>query len=357
MNHSILDSRASIAQLDSQNMLGSIELLKEQVADVIKLGRTFKLPLAYKKVANAVVLGMGGSTLPSHIIQSLFQPTLLVPIEVVNGYHVPGYVGPNTLVVASSYSGTTAEPLAALGEAHQRGAKIVTISSGGELAERARKLKVPQLIFSTEHNPCGSPRMGLGLSLVGQLLIFARAGVIKLAQTELVSILKTVSRFSQQFGVAEPIANNPAKQLALQTVDKSVWYVASEHLVGNAHVGVNQMNENAKRFAGFFSVPELNHHLMEGLKVPSSNSQTLLFVLIESRAYDARVQKRYAIGQRVLEQYRIPYAVYHTQAKKPLAQVFEVLAPTSFASFYSALLAGIDPTAIPVVDFFKQQLN
>jgi hypothetical protein len=28
-----------------------------------------------------------------------------------------------------------------------------------------------------------------------------------------------------------------------------------------------------------------------------------------------------------------------------------------FASYYSALLEGIDPTAIPVVDFFKTQLK
>jgi dihydroorotate dehydrogenase len=45
------------------------------------------------------------------------------------------------------------------------------------------------------------------------------------------------------------------------------------------------------------------------------------------------------------------------QEGNPLAQVFELLVFTSYASYYSALLEGIDPTAIPVVDFFKAQLK
>jgi glucose/mannose-6-phosphate isomerase len=128
-------------------------------------------------------------------------------------------------------------------------------------------------------------------------------------------------------------------------------------LGGNAHIGANQMNENAKRFAGYFLVPELNHHLMEGLVYPKTNSKNVLFVFIESNLYDKRIQKRYEIGKQVLDQHKIPVVSYIAQEKNALAQVFEVLLFTSFASYYSALLEGIDPTAIPVVDFFKTQLK
>jgi glucose/mannose-6-phosphate isomerase len=117
------------------------------------------------------------------------------------------------------------------------------------------------------------------------------------------------------------------------------------------------MNENAKRFAGYFLIPELNHHLMEGMMLPKSNQKDLLFVLIESTLYDEQIQKRYKITQSILDKNRIAYQVYQCQEKTKLAQVGEILLLTSYMSYYSALLEGIDPTAIPFVDFFKEQLK
>jgi len=38
-------------------------------------------------------------------------------------------------------------------------------------------------------------------------------------------------------------------------------------------------------------------------------------------------------------------------------QACEVLVFGSYVSFYGAMLQGIDPTAIPFVDFFKEQLK
>jgi hypothetical protein len=87
------------------------------------------------------VLGMGGSTLGSHVIKALYADTLPVPVEIVNGYHVPASVTAKTLVIVSSYSGTTEEPVAAGKEALAKKAKVVTISSGGTLKTWAEKNK------------------------------------------------------------------------------------------------------------------------------------------------------------------------------------------------------------------------
>ena len=136
-----------------------------------------------------------------------------------------------------------------------------------------------------------------------------------------------------------------------------LFRVGAEHLAGNVHAGANQMNENSKRFAGYFLVPELNHHLMEGMMNPKSNGENLLFILVESDLYDNRIQKRFYITKNILEKNGIAYQIYSCKEKSKLAQAAEVLALTSFTSFYSALLEGIDPTAIPFVDYFKEQLH
>lgn len=357
MNTAILDDIEAIKALDSQNMLASLELLAEQMKSVFFEAEPLKFSAAYKKARHIVVCGMGGSTLASHVIKTLYTHELTVPMEIVNGYMLPKYVGKQTLVIVSSYSGTTEEAVVLLNEARKRKALIVVITSGGKLAELAKKYKLPVLIFSTNNNPCGSPRMGLGYSLIGQLVIVAKTQGFRPLPQNLSPLLAVVARATDRWGVTQKTSRNPAKQLAVATPARSVWYVGAEHLVGNAHIGANQMNENAKRFAGFFVIPELNHHLMEGMMQPMKNSENVLFVLLESEVYDARIQKRFAITKTVLDKNNISHVSLMLSEKKPLEQAVEALVFTSYVSYYSALVEGIDPTAIPFVDFFKEQLK
>ncbi len=353
----LLDNKQEIAKLDSKNMLGSLELLGKQVEQVWQEVAGLKLPVGYKKASNIVVLGMGGSALGSELIRSLYKEELAIPLEIVNHYHVPNTVTKNTLVLASSYSGTTEEVVSAAQEARQRKAKVMVISSGGTLAAWAKTNNYPALVFSTNNNPCGSPRMGLGYSIFGQLALFAKLGFLKISAADLNEALKTMAVCEQKFGADNPEKNNPAKQMAVNLLHKSAWYFGAEHLSGNAHIAANQMNENAKRFAGYFIVPELNHHLMEGMLFPENNKNNIKFVLMESELYDERVQKRFSITAQVLDKNAIEYISYKFQAGKKLGQCCEALLLSSYTSFYSAILQGIDPTAIPFVDFFKAQLK
>ena len=353
----MLDDKDKIFQLDSKNMLGSIQLLAQQIEEVLAQAKKVKIPAAYKKVNNLVVLGMGGSALGTHLIKSVFLESLKIPVEIVNGYLAPGFVNKKSLVIASSYSGSTEEIISAVIDAKKKKAKILVIASGGKLADWAKQSKVPALIFTINNNPCGSPRMGLGYSIFGQVALLANAGILKLSAGEVKNALQTISKSNSLFGVDNPEEKNPAKQLAISLSGKSVWYLASEHLSGNAHIAANQMNENAKRFGGYFIVPEMNHHLMEGMPYPDSNINGIKFVLLESQLYDKRVQKRYEITKQVLDNKKIPFTSYQCQENKKLSQTCEVLILGSYVSFYSAMLQGIDPTAIPLVDFFKAQLK
>lgn len=353
----MLDNKAKIVQLDSKNMLGSIQLLGKQVEEVLAQAKKVKILSSYKKINNIVVLGMGGSALGAHFIKSIFLESLKIPVEIINGYEAPGFVNEKSLVIASSYSGSTEEVLSAASDAKNKKAKIMVITSGGKLADWAKQNKVPVLIFTTKNNPCGSPRIGLGYSIFGQIALLISAGILKLSAMEIKNALQTILKYNSLFGMENPEEKNPAKQLAASLLEKSVWYTASEHLAGSAHIAANQINENAKRFGGYFAVPEMNHHLMEGLLFPESNKQNIKFLLLESELYDKRVQKRYEITRQILDKNNIGNVSYKCQEKNRFLQACEALVLFSYASFYSAMLQGIDPTAIPVVDFFKAQLK
>ena len=352
----MLDNLNKIKQLDSQNMLGSLQLLSKQVEQTWNTAGDLKIPANYKNIHNVVVLGMGGSALGADLIKNLFSDELKVPVNIVNGYDVPKFVNNKTLVITSSYSGGTEEVVEAVKKAKTKKAKIVVISAGGKLKAFAKRNNLPALIFTTENNPCGSPRMGLGYSIVGQLILFSKVGLLKLSTKQVKEIIKTLAYYDTLFGVLTPEKENSAKQLAIKTIDKSILYVASEHLFGNAHIAANQMNENAKRMAVYFAIPELNHHLLEGMMNPVSNKKDLLFIMFESENYFIRVKKRYDITKKVLDKNNIKHANYKTKEKDKLLEACELLVLGSYVSYYSALLKNIDPTGIPFVDFFKEQM-
>lgn len=352
----ILDDIVKIKKLDSQNMLGSLQLLGKQVEQIWEMARDLKIPANYKNIQNVLVLGMGGSAIGADLIRNLFVEELKVPVDIINGYNVPKYVNSKTLVIASSYSGGTEEVLESVKKAKAKKAKIVVISAGGKLKAFAKRNNLPALIFTTENNPCGSPRMGLGYSIVGQLILFSKVGLLKLSQKKVKELITTLAYYDGLFGVLTPETENIAKQLAKKIIGKSIVYTASEHLLGNAHIASNQMNENAKRMAVYFAIPELNHHLMEGMVNPATN-KSLLFIMLESNNYHKRVVKRYNITKKVLDKNKISHISYQTQEKDKLLESCELLVLGSYISYYSAILKNIDPTDIPYVDYFKAQMK
>ena len=364
-----LDNIKGIKKLDSKNMLGSLQLLSHQVEEVLEAslatplksplgnGGGLRIPASYKKIDRILVLGMGGSVIGSHVFKTLFSDELKVTVDMVSDYHIPAFVNNKTLVLASSYSGNTEEPVNAVKEALKKKAKIMVITSGGKLKAFAKRNKLPLLNYTTKSNTCDSPRMGLGYSIVGQLVMFAKVGVIKLTNKQIKDIVKTLVKYEALFGVGQKTKDNPAKLIAKDLLSKKVLYTGAEHLSGSVHICANQMNENAKRFAVYFLIPELNHHLLEGMIYPASNKNDLAFLLISSNLYGKKVQKRFDITVDVLDKNKIKNFTYVCGEKTRLEQVFEVLVLGSYVSYYSAILQNTDPTAIPFVDYFKEQLS
>jgi glucose/mannose-6-phosphate isomerase len=337
-----------IKKLDKSNLLGSIELLGKQCAEAWRDVKKIKIPASYRDVENIVVSGMGGSALGGHLIQSLFSGQLKKPLEIVRGYKLPSYVGPKTLVILSSYSGNTEETLAAAAEAKKRKAKIVGLATGGALAAFLRRNHYPAYIFKPTYNPSNQPRMGLGYSIMGQTGLLKQCGLLRVEEQEIRAAIEELGIRNYELGIKKFVA-------ALK--NKIPVVVASEFLNGNAHVLTNQINENAKCFATYFELPELNHHLMEGLKNPAANKQNLKFILVNSNLYLPRNQKRYKILKEVLQKNKINFLEYQPKAKTKFQQSMETLLFGSYVSFYLAMEYDLDPSPVPWVDFFKKRLK
>lgn len=355
-NKSILDSREEIKKIDKSGALASAEALADQVRhawkDVQKLEFT-----PQSEIKNVVIAGMGGSGLGGHVIKYLFKEQLTVPFEKVNSYTLPGHIDQHTLVVLSSYSGDTEEILSCAQQAEKAGAQIMVITAGGKLKTLAEEKNYTRFIINPVHNPSQQPRMAIGYSVFGIIGLLSKAGIFKLEEHEVEETITTIIKTIEQCQIEVGQESNLAKLIAYTCIERRAILVAGEFLTGAIHVSANQFNENAKAFADYKLIPEINHHLMEGLKFPKNNDSGHVFLFINSNLYLDRNQKRMALTQQVVEQNDIETLKIDLQSETKLTQVFELLTLFGFANLYLGFLEGIDPCPIPFVDWFKAELN
>lgn len=351
-----LDDISEIKKLDSQNLSGSILELGKQCEQVHEEIEKLDLGDELKGKSKIVVMGMGGSTLGAHIVHSLFFDKNKVGLEYVNGYHVPAHVDSKTLVILSSYSGTTEEVLAAYKEAKLKGAKFFSISSGGDLGKLVSSGEIQGYTFEPKFNPSNQPRMGLGYSILSQILILSKLGYLYFKDENYQNLLKAIEKINSESKIDVETSNNKAKQVAKKLHNKVPFLLASEHLVGNVHTFANQINENAKTISAYFTLPEADHHLIEGLPSTHDINHNVVFFFLNSDLYSERVQKRYPITEKLVEKAHFESVEIKPQGKSKIEQSFEFLTFGSWISFYLAMLYGRDPSPIPNVDFLKSEM-
>lgn len=350
----ILDSREKIKAIDKSNLLGSVESLADQAQDAWEQTKDLVFPSDYPRVKNIVVSGMGGSNLGSLVIKQLFKDELTIPMEIYPHYHLPGYVSSDSLVLLSSYSGDTEETLAAAEQAKSVGAKIAVITGGGQLAKMAKSNGWPLYLINAKFNPSGQPRMAIGYTVLGQLSMFTKMRLINLSESDVLNLVDSLRETSSS--LAPEIKDNPAKLLAFSAFDKHLIFVGAEHLIGAAHVVNNQINENAKTLTSEWHLPEFNHHYLEALSYPRLAKDTTIFLIFNSALYHERVQKRVLLTKDLIEQKGYEVQLIQATAPTPLEQVFEIIQLGEFVSAYLPILYGIDPSAIPNVDWFKAEM-
>ncbi|HSW89334.1 MAG TPA: SIS domain-containing protein [Patescibacteria group bacterium] len=354
---SILDDRDEIKKLDTNNGLRSIEELGSQIKQAWDETRGIKFPETYKIVKNVVVAGMGGSAYGTHVIQTLFKDELKVPVFSVPDYTLPAWVNSETLVVLSSYSGNTEETLSAGEDAKKKGAQITGLASGGKLADFLKTNNYPGYIYTATFNPCNVPRYALGYSVFGQIALLERTGLLSLSRTDFEEVLQVVAQVQLENNVEIAQDKNLAKLLAFESVERLPIITAAEHLEGASHVVANAFNETAKVYSEYRVVPEMNHHLMEGLAFPKSNDVNLLFLLVNSSLYAVGNSKRMKLTAQVIEQNKCESRELVLKSKTKLSQVFELMAFGAYTTFYLALLNGQNPTPNLWVDWFKAELK
>ena len=139
--------------IDTLGMFEAVAGLPEQVETAVEVAQGVDGLPDGEGVANVLLLGMGGSGVAGDVIAAMAQQFMAVPVVVAKGYDAPSFVAPDTLVIALSFSGDTEETIQAAQEAQVNGGAIVTVCSGGALAELSDDWGVPRLAIPAEIPP------------------------------------------------------------------------------------------------------------------------------------------------------------------------------------------------------------
>lgn len=352
-----LDDRTQLDQIDQHQTRLSIEQIGSQIQQVWQEAQSLVFPDVFKQAKQIVVAGMGGSILGTDVIRTVFKNELTVPILIAPDYTVPSYVDQSTLVIAASYSGTTAETIAATKDALNKGAMVTAVSSGGTLQEILSDNKLPGLFFNTTFNPSQCARMGLGYSIFSQMVLLARLGYVLIDEATVDSLLTTIAQ--QQLKLSQPTnqTENPAKLLAFHLIEKLPILLVAEHLEGAAHVFANQLHENAKTYADYRVVPEMNHHLLEGFQFPKNLADMTTVVSINSNLYQPDNQKRLELTGQLIDKYRIDVLTHQVETSTKLTQAWEIILLGAYTAYYISMIHGLDPIPNPEVDWLKTTLK
>ena len=338
-----------IKKYDLGNSLGSLEQLVDQFSQTWEDVQNINYGDEYlREIDNIVIAGMGGSAYSFYVVQSLFGDQLKVPLILSNGYGLPNFVNERSLVIGSSYSGTTEETVSGAKEALKRGSRLTFISAGGKLKEIADENALMGYFFDPKHNPAQQPRMGQGYMLLGTIGILSKMGLIQVDGEDVINSIQGLRDSMDDL-------SRQAQELVDKFRQQYLIYVGAEHLSGNIHIIRNQTNETAKQFAMYALIPELNHHLMEGLLYPEKDKP--YFVFFNSDHYSERIKKRFILTDEVVKKNEAQTKNISVGGETKMAEFMRLLAFGGFLTFYQAMDYGLDPAKIPWVDYFKEKLS
>ena len=347
-----LDRPETYRRWDPSDIGGRIISLPQQYQTAWEQGWALEPPQAFSDARSVVVVGMGGSAMGGDLVAGLAGLEAAVQVHVIRDYTLPPWIGPETLVVVSSYSGDTEETLSAYRQARERGAPLLAMTSGGTLAEEAATHGIPLLRIDYD----GGPRLSVGYSFGMLLALLCKIGLLRNKEAELLEAVQLLQQMVSALGPEAPKAQNLAKTVATAMHGRLPVVYGAEFLSGAAYRWKTQLNENGKVWAFYESLPELNHNAVVGYSLPAEVRERAYVVLLHSHLLHQRTSLRYQVTEELLLREGVAHRQLDGVGDTPLAHVLTTVMLGDFVSYYLGILNREDPGPVSPIDYLKRRL-
>ena len=340
-------SREAIEAVDGAGMLADVLAQQGQLADAVWRADAGAIPRQDLE-RGLVVAGMGGSAIGADLAAAVLSGRAVRPIVAARGYELDPWVGADTLVLCASYSGDTEETLAAFDSAGAAGAPRAVVTTGGELAEAARAVGVPVIGV-----PAGfQPRAAVVYMTVAALECAAACGAGPAIRDEIEAAAGPLAALAGEWGPEGP-DDSEAKRLAAAINGTVPVIHGAGQTAAVARRWKTQINENATAPAFAAELPEADHNEICGYDSPEARFAA---VFLDDPALDPRVRRRIELTAEVIAPGAAAVEHVEPRGETPAERVLSLVLLGDLVSLYLAVLRGVDPTPVPMIERLKSAL-
>jgi len=346
-----LDDAAAVRAADPGAMLEAVTSLPSHCREGYRAGRAASDLPSSEGVTAIAYCGMGSSAIGGEVLAALAAPRLRMPVAIVRTSELPEWVSPHTLVVVSSYSGTTGETLALFEEAVERGCRLVVVTSGGALGRRAEELELGRVPV-----PGGfMPRAAFGYMTIGALGALETIGVVPSLAADVEEAGLELDGVIGRAGPQVPVGENPSKRFALAIGERVpvVWGADGIAAVA-AERWKTQFNENAKVPAFAASMPELGHNEVVGWS--QGRGEDFAVIALRHGGEPADVAARFGPSIEIAAASGAFTQEVWAHGRSPLARLLTLVQIGDLVSTYVGLARGVDPSPIDAIVRLKRTL-
>jgi glucose/mannose-6-phosphate isomerase len=342
-------SREAVGEVDAADQVSDILEMPTHLHDALWRVESAGLR-AMETRGGMVVAGMGGSAIGGMLARAALGDRLVRPFDLARSYELPSWATQDAVILCASYSGDTEETLACYEAAAAVGAPRIVVTTGGQLAEHARADGVPVIPV-----PSGlQPRAAVAYMTVAALEVAALSGASESIRTEVDVAAAQADELCAEWGPDGP-ADSTAKVLARELHD-TVPVIAGAGLTAPvAYRWKTQINENAKAPAFSHELPELDHNELQGW-AGARQLGRFSAVFLDDSDLHPRVRRRIALSKDLIGDRATTVQRVQTRGTTRMARVISLVLLGDLVSLYLAVLRGVDPTPVEVIDRLKAAL-
>ena len=302
-------------------------------------------PIDFDSIDHIVFAGMGGSGAIGDIFSAILSKTK-IHVNVVKGYLLPTTADSNTLVIAVSVSGNTAETLTILDSAYKRKSKIIAFSSGGKMLEYCTKNKIEHRLVPQYH----SPRASFTSYLYTILKVLH--STLEIKQQDILESIIELENTSKKISSSNLTKNNSSLNLAEWIIGIPMIY----YPFGLQSVAIrfkNTLQENVKIHAIAEDVVEACHN---GI-VSWERESNVKPILLQGADDYIKTKERWNVLKEYFKENNIDYREVHSNKGSILYKIINLVYLLDYATVYLAILLKIDPSPVNSIDYIKQRIQ
>ncbi|MGN1045054.1 MAG: SIS domain-containing protein [Candidatus Methanomethylophilaceae archaeon] len=320
---------------ETSNVVNDLEAAIDAKLDLV--------PIEYR---NILVCGMGGSAIGGDIVADCLYAHSDKPIRVIRSPELPAWADSESLVLVSSYSGNTAETLSVYDKAIARGCRIVAITSGGKLKNKAEADNVPCILVKSGLQP----RNAVGNSIGYMINAIATIGGPDLRG----EVRDTIPALKKYISSLSLLDSQPRK-IAGEIIGSLPVIYSSNSLSAIASRWRAQFNENSKLIAFDGHIPDTNHGDLTGV-VGCNGVKIKPIILVEENQTKLLRNSVNATIATLKNRGMKPYVI-RIPGKTVFEREMRAMMLGDFISLHIAFFKDIDPSDVSSISKLKAAIT